>query len=165
MAGAEDHRFDRRSSDVNVSALATRMKGLEGRIEVLEEQSATTGRELKRNTEISEKGAELAREVHEAVFGVEGEFSGIAGMARQVHGAMFDEGGVKDLVKRTNDIVEPVRNFFEGLARWSGRSGQFADWVSDVIRRRWWLILAIIAGVTYFKTGRVPDWVWKVIGA
>jgi hypothetical protein len=76
------HDFDRRTSDVNVQALSVRMQGLEGRLEVLEEQGRRTAPELAKNTE-------MTGEVHQAVFGVEGEFVGLAGMTKDVHAAVF----------------------------------------------------------------------------
>lgn len=54
----ESHRFDRRSTDVNVQALAVRVAGLEARIEVVEKDMKANARELLANTA-------LTRQVHE----------------------------------------------------------------------------------------------------
>jgi hypothetical protein len=56
----EDHQFDRRNGDVNVSALAFRVQRLESRMEVVEERIGTTNLELAANTA-------LTKQVHTAV--------------------------------------------------------------------------------------------------
>jgi hypothetical protein len=56
-AKAHEHRFDRRSEDVNVAALAFRVNRLESRMELVEQGLKTNSRELHANTV-------LTRQVH-----------------------------------------------------------------------------------------------------
>ena len=136
MAMQEDHQFDRRVSDVNMAALSDRMKGLEGRVTVLEEQGTSNARNLESNTM-------LTKEVHEAVFGVEGEFVGIAGLVKEIYG-----------------IVETGKSFFRAIGSVASGAGKSADWVSRMLKRFWWLIAFGIAVATYIKTGKweLPLW-------
>lgn len=148
-----DHQFDRRASDVNVEALSILVRGLTGRVEVLEEQGRRAAPELAKNTR-------MTGEVHEAVFGVEGEFVGLAGMTRDVHAAVFgtdDKRGVLQLVENISDIIEKGRSFFAGLGRIASGTGRASDFISRNIKRFWWVIAAAIAIGTYLKTGR---WEW-----
>lgn len=150
---AEDHQFDRRSSDVNVAALAVQVRGLAGRVEVLEEQGRRAAPELAKNTQ-------MTGEVHEAVFGVEGEFSGLATMTRDVHTAVFgqyDKPGLQQLVQNINEVIETARGFFRGIGKVGTGAGKASDFVSRAIKRFWWVIAAAIAIGTYLKTGR---WEW-----
>lgn len=152
----EAHQFDRRSSDVNVAALAVQVRGLAGRVEVLEEQGRTTARDL---AELKP----LAQEVHSAVFGVEGEFQGIAGMARDAHAALFgDQGtpGMKQAVAQILEVIEMGRGFFRWLGRVATGAGKTSDWISKTIKRFWWLIALAISVMTFLKTGKweIPVW-------
>lgn len=54
----DDHHFDRRKTDVSVAALAVRVEGLEGRMELVESAVKINSRELAANTR-------LTRQVHE----------------------------------------------------------------------------------------------------
>src|SRR5687767_3984675 len=84
MAEADDPHFDRRTSDVNVAALATRMNSLEERVEVLEEKAEANNRELRANTH-------LTKQLHEAVFGRgDDEDEGIRGKVNEMH-AVYGE--------------------------------------------------------------------------
>lgn len=53
----DEHQFDRRATDANVSSLALRVAGLESRMEVMEKNQAANARELLANTA-------LTRQVH-----------------------------------------------------------------------------------------------------
>lgn len=152
----DDHQFDRRTSDVNVQALSVRMQGLEGRLETLEEQGKRSAPELEKNTQ-------MTTEVHEAVFGVPGEFPGLAGMTRDVHKAVFGEGdkpGVQQLVQNISEIIETARGFFRGIGRVASGAGKASDFVSKSLRRFWWVIATAVAIYTYLKTGKweLPVW-------
>lgn len=150
---APDHGFDRRRSDVNVESLATQVRGLAGRVEVLEEQGRTTGRAV-------DDLKPLALEVHQAVFGVEGEFAGLATMTRDVHGALFGSDGKSgamadiQVVRGLLETGRKVGNAIDGAATGAGK---FSDGISKALKRFWWVIAVGVAGVTYLKTGKLPD--------
>lgn len=153
---ADDHQFDRRVSDVNVEALSLLVRGLTGRVETLEEQGRRAAPELAKNTQ-------MTGEVHEAVFGVEGQFTGLATMTRDVHTAVFGDGdkpGVQQLVQNISEVMETARGFFRGIGRMAGGVGKASDFVSRSIRRFWWVIALGIAVATYLKTGKweLPVW-------
>lgn len=146
--------FDRRSTDASIEALATRVAGLEGRVENLELQGKDNSRSLAENNA-------MTREMHDAIFGVDGEFTGVAGMARQVHDAVFGtdgKPGVQATVKEIYELVDMGKSVFRFADRWGTRLGAASDWISKTLRRFWWLIAVVIAAATYIKTGKLPDW-------
>lgn len=57
---SEEHKFDRRVTDANVAALATRVTGLEGRMSVVESELAANTRELVANTALTKQVHEMA---------------------------------------------------------------------------------------------------------
>ena len=148
--------FDRRSSDANVAALSTRMRAVEDRLEQLELNTKANAKALEEHTE-------LTKEVHEAVFGVQGEFAGLATMTRDVHTAVFGaEGkpGVQDTIQAIYGLVETGKSFFGFINRNASRAGRASDWISRTIKRFWWLILIAGSIATYLKTGKweMPIW-------
>jgi hypothetical protein len=151
--GVQDHQFDRRTSDVNVEALSVLVRGLTGRVEVLEEQGRTTARSL-------DELKPLAQEVHAAVFGVEGEFPGLASMQRDVHAALFGSDGKPGAmtdIQVVRDLLETGRKAGSAIHGAATGAGKFSDGVSRALRRFWWLIAAAAAVITYLKTGKWPD--------
>jgi hypothetical protein len=131
MADADDPHFDRRTGDVNVAALATRMNSLEGRVEVLEEKTEANNRELRANTR-------LTMQVHEALFGREGD---------------DDDPGIRGKVKEMHDVFTGAK-----------RGLQFLNSVADAGARYGkpilYLVLICGAVVTFVKTGdfKWPGW-------
>lgn len=154
MAGEEGHGFDRRGTDVNVAALATRLGSLEGRVEVLEEQGRTANRELAANTR-------LTKQSHEAIFGT-GDDPGMKAVVDQVNLALqgVDEGnpGLIGKVESMHAVFEPARNGF----RMIGKIGNAAMAVSDAIERRpkttALLVITSVVGWSAATTGKLPDW-------
>lgn len=59
----DNHHFDRRGSDVNVAALASRVGGLEQRVEVVEEAVRANSRELVANTALTRQVHTMAERV------------------------------------------------------------------------------------------------------
>lgn len=167
MTMQEDHQFDRRIGDANVQALALRMTAMEGRVETLELSTKSNTEELGRATVKLGENTDLTREVHEAVFGVKDEFSGLAEMSRDMRAAMFgSEGkpGVADTVSSIYELVEAGKSLFNGAARvgrWIASCGRgvvaASDAISKAIRRFWWVIAVAAACITYLKTGKLPD--------
>lgn len=149
----DTHQFDRRVTDVNIAALADRMKGLEGRVEMLEEQGRNSGRVL-------DDLKKAAQEVHDAVFGVPGEFSGLATMTRDVHGALFGvdgKPGAMTDIQVVRDLLETGRGVGSAIAGAATGAGKFSDRVSKAIWRFRWIIAIGAAVGTYVKTGKWPD--------
>lgn len=150
---AQAHQFDRRVSDVNVEALSVLVRGLTGRVEVLEDQGRCTARAL-------DELKPLAKEVHDAVFGVPGEFSGLASMQRDVHGALFGSDGKPGAmadIEAVRDLLEAGRKVGNAIGGAATGAGRFSDNVSKALKRFWWLIALGAAFGTYIKTGKFPD--------
>lgn len=126
-----DPRFDRRTSDVNVEALATRLTGLEGRVEVLEEKTETNNRELRANTH-------LTKQVHEAVYGRGGE---------------DDDDGIKGKVSEMHALYGEARS---GLRMLNTIADSGARWGKPIL----YLVLICGAIATFIKTGdwKLPAW-------
>lgn len=61
----EDHHFDRRRTDVTVSALATRIVGIERRVEVVEHEVRNNSRELVANTALTRQAHTIAERVEQ----------------------------------------------------------------------------------------------------
>lgn len=57
------HHYDRRGTDVNVTALDVRVRGLEGRMEIVENKVETTNRELLANTELTKQVHSMAERI------------------------------------------------------------------------------------------------------
>lgn len=113
MAGEEAvPGFDRRKSDVNVSALATRVAGLEERVELLEKGYTENTRELEANTR-------LTQQVHEVLHGREND----PGIATKVDALQFalkgdgteDAPGVAGKVDRMYDVFAAAAGGFKVL--------------------------------------------------
>lgn len=130
--GEEEHGFDRRLSDVNVAALATRLTAIEGRVEVLEQVQRTQHLELKANTA-------LTRQLHEAAFGRE-----------PINADDHPDPGLKQKVDRMYDIFAGAEKGFKFL-------NTSAD-VATKIARPTAYLLAIGAAVSaWWHTG---NWKW-----
>lgn len=140
MAMSGDHQFDRRVTDVNVSALSTRMASLEGRVEVLENQGRDQSRELRANTVITGQAHDTALEVKAAVIGDN------------------ESPGLKGRVDEMYEIFEGARNGFRVL----GKAGNAGIWIADRAQKIIWIGIAIAAVVTFFKTGHLPEWAVKL---
>lgn len=138
MDEGESHQFDRRSTDLNVAALTLRMKGLEGRIEVLEQQATDHGRELRANTEMTKLGLTKAERVEEAIFGRDDD---------------EDDVGVKGKVKEMHDVFTDAKR---GLAFLNRIADVGARWGKPVA----YLAAVITAIVVWWKTGEfhLPGW-------
>lgn len=130
-AEAPESHFDRRTSDVNVSALATRMNSIEGRVEVLEEKTETNNRELRANTR-------LTMQVHEALFGRESD---------------DDDPGIRGKVREMHDV-------FTGAKRGLQFLNSVADAGARYGKPILYLVLICGAIGAYFKTGdfKWPGW-------
>lgn len=131
----EDHNFNRRRTDANVLALATRVGSLEGRIEVLEAQSEANGRELVANTR-------LTQQVHEAVFGVD------------------DQPGLHAKVGEMHEVFTTAKNGFELLTKMGNFAVKAAETAGKVAKPLFWLVALVVAIFAYFKTGHFawPEW-------
>lgn len=153
MAAADQQQFDRRVTDVNLSALATRMDAIEGRVEVLEEQGRAAGRELEANTR-------LTRQSHEAIYGRD-EDPGMKAAVDEVNLALQGDGREPGLIRKVEDmhsVFEPARNGFRML----GKVGNAAMAVSDAIERRpkttALLVISSVVGWSAATTGKLPEW-------
>lgn len=60
-----DHKFDRRGTDPNVSALSVRVSGLEGRMEHVEQEVRANSRELVANTTLTRQVHTMAERVEQ----------------------------------------------------------------------------------------------------
>jgi hypothetical protein len=140
--------FDRRVSDVNVQSLATGLKALSDHVhEVMApDQRANTM---------------LTKQVHEAVFGREGD-EGIQASVQDLHHAVFGNGdglpGVQAKVDRMYQHFEVAENAF----RFAGKIGTLAMKVSDAVERRPKTtslgVITSVIGYSMVTTGKVPDW-------
>jgi hypothetical protein len=74
MAADEPHRFDRRSSDANVAALALRVDSVERRVENMELQMRANTTELRANTELTRQIHVKTEEMHDAFAVAKGGF-------------------------------------------------------------------------------------------
>jgi hypothetical protein len=66
-ADDEDHKFDRRGTDANVAALSVRVRGLEGRVGLLEDKVDLNSRELIANTALTKQVHQNTEAIVEAV--------------------------------------------------------------------------------------------------
>lgn len=149
-ADENEHHFDRRSTDVNVAALAVRVIGLEGRVEGLEGKAEQNNRELRANTV-------LTKQVHEAVFGAEETSLGVQQKVDQVHSAVFgrdeEDSGIKGKVEEVHDVFTEFKRGFALLNR-------VADAGTRWGKPLFFVVLICGAIITYFKTGewKLPAW-------
>lgn len=137
-ANAGGHAFNRRGSDPVVRALATRMKSMEGRVEVLEQQGGDHSRELVANTRI-------CSQLHEAVKG-KGEEKGLEEKVAEMHEVFTTAEKGFEYIGKAGDLVA------RGLAK-----GE------KIARPLVWIAAAIAGGTLWWKTGefRWPDWMPK----
>lgn len=98
--GAEPHNFDRRVSDVNVSALAVRVASLEGRVESLEDRVLQSTTELAANTQ-------LTKQVHEALHG-RGDVPGLAMKVDEMHAVFAAAKGGFKVLEFTGKVAKPL---------------------------------------------------------
>lgn len=141
MAQPEEHQFNRRFSDGNVAALALRMKAMEDRVEALELNTRIYAGKLEENTD-------LTKEVHGAVYGIEGEVDGL--MA---------------LTQRHVDRTEAMLGIFEGAKKGLNAVGKVGDGLAWIGERGVKLMIgaAIVGGaIAFARTGEVPDWIFRV---
>jgi hypothetical protein len=115
-ANPETHQFDRRASDVNVSALSTRVTALEGRVEALEKDVRDNTVELRANTA-------LTKQVHEALHGRDGddEDLGLKGKVGEMHKIFADAMGTVRTCKR---VMWPVVGLVGAIVVW-WKTGEF----------------------------------------
>lgn len=69
-----EHNFDRRSTDVNVAALAVRVDSVERRVENIELQMKANTQELRANTELTRQIHVKTEEMHDAFAVAKGGF-------------------------------------------------------------------------------------------
>lgn len=122
-------QFDRRKEDVNVAALALRVKGLEGRMELVEEGLKANGDEMRENTKVT-----MRTNVH------------IEGTEQTL--------GIRAKVDEVYEIFDAARSGFRYLGRvgdWMERNGKRAFWIMACI-------IALGTYAKTGKWPALPDW-------
>lgn len=115
MAEGNEGQFDRRKEDVNVSALAVRVRGLEGRMELVEQGLHDNREELRENTKLTTRTNTLLDGTQEVL-------------------------GIRQKVDEVYDIFDTTRSGFRLIGRtgdWIDRNGRRAFWFGAFAVAAW----------------------------
>lgn len=145
MPAEEVHRFDRRRSDVVVSALATRVGILESGFESLTQQVTDLGRSLDKQTNELSANTALTEEAH-------GQTATLL--------ERFDEVGPK--IDRLYKVAEATDN----LVKIAGKGADALVRCSDLIERRPKTLLVLLLGcgaAASYYLGHLPEPVLRLV--
>jgi hypothetical protein len=104
-----DHNFDRRSTDVNVAALAVRVDSVERRVENMELQMKANTQELRANTELTRQIHIKTEEMHDAFAVAKGGFRTLEFIGKAAKPVLYIGGAVGALVIFLKTGVWPLK--------------------------------------------------------
>lgn len=133
--GAPSH--ERRNGDADLKSVAFRVNALESRMQLVEDGLKGSREEVRENTKITTRIRVL-----------------LEGTEVDANGERVQ--GMRDKVSEMYDTFDTAKSGF----RMIGKAGDFIDRNG---RRIFWLGLIAFAGMTYWKTGKLPDWLVSVI--
>lgn len=160
MSQPEEHQFDRRVTDVNYAALNVRLAGVEGRVEVLEEQGKVTNRELGETKLELRANTMLTRQSHDALYGTTEE-PGMKDVVDHVRATLDGtdcEPGLTRKVEDMHGMLAPARHAFALAGKVSAGLLRLSDAVERRPKTIGLLVIVSIVAWSAATSGKLPDW-------